>query len=162
MKLRSVPLVVLLAACQPAPDQGTLGSGQASAKSAMPSGLQGRYRESWGSSAKQGSEHRFDARSWEREEGGRFPGLYRLDLVGQRNSGPGLWQLRFRYAKGQSIAGQDLRIDLYQSEPALVWLCIHPASSTEVEGLDASSANTQDLQGRGCYGRPWRKLEKAA
>lgn len=163
MKTRPLPLVALLLACNPTIEQAAPGGGQSSVGAkAMPPILQGRYREVWGEQAEQRSEHRFDEHGWDRDEGGQYPGRDRLDLLGQRAAGQGFWQLRFRYAKRAALRGQELRIDLYRSAPSLLWMCIHPSTSTQVEGLEASSANPQDLEGRGCYGRPWRRLEKAS
>lgn len=120
--------------------------------------IQGSYLESWGPGKEDQSRHRFTKTKWERDEGGRWPARFKLELVSIRSPRPQQWSAVFKYPKTHWHGRHYARVDFLQKEAELYLCILRPDALTPEIAEKLKAANPKDLQSRGCRGFPWRQL----
>lgn len=141
---------------------------QAKPDKGLPAALQGDYLENYlenyledlspGDEAAQNAAypHRIQALSWTQ---GPADAKVTLQLQEQKNLDPRSWAAVFSYTQQSSKTQALQRVDLFLENSDTLWVCRHP-SLAKGFALEARAADKNDLSGRGCIGRPWRKLER--
>lgn len=121
----------------------------------FPRALRGRYLEADLSQDPDQTRHEIKKTSWtQSERSNQAPIL--LKVQERLSVNPRMTAVLL----GHSQAGSDetfrIRVDFFR-EDATLWACRHPELSAQ-DPLLSATADPADRQGRGCFGRPWRKL----
>lgn len=155
--LGTLALIVASPACQRTPEaQAPATDAEDSpSKAGLDSTLHGEYVERGTSEGAQ-LRHRFEQAQWTESQG---EGSLQLALLEQKAQSAKLWSTVFAYTLKSTKERQALRVDLFQADAQTLWICRHPDIAPS-EPLSTDPADNSDLEGQGCYGAPWRKLER--